>query len=552
MNDLAYTLPDNVQQLNVEGGPNLIHLHQLFPGKGESLDPKRKYYVGNPHDIVIDIPSNRQWYIHAIDVNYKADLKPYNPNTSPESQKSILSGWGVGAINEAYRIYYNRRTTPNTIAICPFLYLNGDDVVGYRLFKGHDTSQTGEVISRHYDQSGKYLGDVIPVEPYYAAMETRSVPRAGNVKEGVIKGTDVVTAVFLNKDGVPQSEAMLITVETNFTPSLNRPLKEVGSVSVVSPLLDPNDETTLVVPLHLPIQDISLKGIVHYTDGTSRPFDFDQTSGAIFGLEGRVLSRPDVVYDLSATYYLKENEFSHKEGIGARRHISFPLQLRTFVSDNANAVKLFVSPEWKGDQKGYQLTYWLLDLERNTPINVTSLVTYHKDYIYEPLRFNNVQRVIASVELEKVHPRYIPYVHTQEFDIVLLGKPVSHRDAFRIQYDEGNGFYGEGVEAMLIMEDQDHYLNISNGLTRWSQFIITHYQRLGPLSDLTAGVYAPDPTHVDVVHNGVKKRLDASNFYETFLFPESLASGNTVELHWLLKKGSSFLNLGVTPMVVKL
>lgn len=550
MNPLAYNLPDNVEMPNPEGGLRNLHLNQLFPGRGKPIDNRKKYYVGKPFDIVHDVANGKQWYIHSIDSEYAPDLRPYNPNNAPDTQKGVLKGFGVGSVNEAYRIFYNRRTVPNTLTICKFCYLEGKEVVGYRLFRGYDTTNNGEVISRHYDQSGKYTGDIIPVETHYQFTEWRSVPKISNVQDTQLKHGDIVTAVFLNKSGTPCSEAMLKVVETNLTPSLNRPVKEIKEVTIQSPMLDPNDDTTLLVPNHMPIQDIILQGVVHYTDGTKKTFDFDQTSGQLHGLEGRVLSRPDLVYDLSATYYLEDSEFSPMAGTGQRRHISFPMQLKTYSPDNNNPVKLYMSPHWKGDMLGWELHYWLLDLERNKPINVTSLVTYHPEYPYNPLMFNNTQKVLASIELEKVHPRYLKYTHPQDFDIQLMGRPDNNRDNWRIQYTLGNGFFGEGVKATHVNENGTSTLNISNGFTRWSQFCIAHYQKVSPVSDINQGIYAPEPSHVEVFHNGVTKILNPANFQEDFVWPTGLSNGDTLELRWLMKKGSDYQYLAMTPMAV--
>lgn len=552
MNELAYTLPSNVLDPDPTRRHMTLLIEEVFPGIGEEQDPDTKYIVAIPNDKVSDIPNAKEYYVHAVDANYKPDLRLWNPNSTPESQSTSLVGFGVGAVNEAYRGYYNTTHVPNTFTIASYVHFKGNTVVGYRLFRGYDTTEeTGEVISKHFDQNGNFMGDLVPVVAHFSEGEWKSVPNTANIQDSELRHEDPVTLVAYNAEGLQCHSALLITHLTNFTPNLNRTYREVSSISITSPYLDPNDSTVLKVPNNTNIWSIPIQGVVHYLDGTSDTFNFDQSEGKLHGLEGKVLSIPDIDYPIAASYYLSDNEIAFQSGNGAKRHVTIPLTLSLYQPDSSNVVKLFVVPEYISDTLGYRLNYWLHDLERNSPINVTSLVRYHDKFDFDPLAYNNRQSLVVSVDLTKVHPRYNDFEHTQDLEVLLVGEPSNNTDSWRLRYTEGAGWYGEDIEASIRTENNVSVFNIANGHTRSGEYLIDFYQRVAPLSDETAGVYAPTPTHVGIRHGSVVKRIPIEDFANDIIWTGVIPDGSTIEVLWLLESGGTYGYLGITPMTVK-
>lgn len=551
MANVIYTLPGNVEAPSIDRGHRTWGIDQVFMGPEMSLDPNKTYVVPNQGDVVRDVENRKEYYVHAIGENYTPDLRPWEPNLSPDTQKNLLIGYGVGAVNEAYRIYYNRRTVPNTLTISQYCYVNGNEVVGYKLFRGYETGDNGEVISRYYDASGDYLGNVIPVEKFYREPEWKLMPGISHVQDNLLSHGDIVTAVFINRNGTECSSAILKVEETNLTPALNQPFREVINVTVKSPHLDKNDSSVLKVPNNTMLTDLMMEGAVHYKDGTTRTFKFDQTHGQVFGLEGRVLTRPDSEYDISVSYYLQDDEFCTEAKDGVRKHYSFPMVVKTFEPDSSNAVKLFVVPKFDKPGVGYKLQYWLYDLERNVPIDVTNKIDYHDLYEFNPLDYGNRQRIQPTLDLSEVHPRYSPFIYTQEIEMHLLGEPNNNNDGWRMRYSLGTGWIGEDLEAFLITDDDKLYLDIGNNYTRWEQFFVDLYRKIGPISDEPNEIYASDPTHVIVERDGVEVRLDRDSFNEPFLWPSTIAANDTVSLRWVNRINSRDYHLGVTPLIVK-
>lgn len=553
------TGPSPDLDINLDRGFEQWHISEIY--KGDSNDPKARY-VPNVNDMVISWEGGNYnpYYVEYVDPQtHIAVLKPAKQAKEPEEvdMENVLVGQGVGAVNEAYRIYLNTKTVPFTLSLSSLLHAYGSGVSHAKVFLGTDVTDNGIVISKNYDASGNYTGDNLGIEKLTSPDGNNKyiwAIRSGFCNMEIDDG-EICTVVIYSESNVKISTAKLLVQNTTLVRDSNTPTREITSVHLKSDSLSVHDKHLLEVPLNLPISSIMAEAVVTYNDGTTKPVQIDGSKCALNGLRGFISSVPGIRYPLTLNYQLSPGESSAIARPGANPHISEPYWIVTKNPDRANAVKLFVQPYWVSDVEGYKLRWYLHDLDRSEPIDVTENVQLHPSTPFNGVTYGKTQHLMYTLELKSVSPEFMDLRIVQDIDILLRGGPNGTDDAFWIRYEEGTGWYGENVAAWSSSVDGRSQLCIDLNMQFEDEWLDTMYRQVCPMPDLDAGLSAPRPTHVRIHCNTGRSNsllVECAKFKEYVNWPVLLRDTDILRFDWLIRTQSNELYLASTPVQIKL
>lgn len=548
----------NVPDIDLDRGFRWWHIDEIY--KGNLQDDPRARYVPNVNDAVIDWSGGTfsPFYVSYVNPDtYISTLKPAEQVKKPDEvdMENVLVGQGVGAVNEAYRCYLNTATVPFTLQVSSLLHLYGSDIAYCKIFRGSDVTENGEVISKNYDQSGHYQGDNIPMELVATVAADGTNKYIYCVKAGYcsieMKDGERLTAVIYSDAGIVCSTAILIVQNTLLVRDSNAPKREITGITLVSDFLSPHDKNVLEIPLNLPVNSIMANARLEYNDGTGKDVLIDGSKCLLSGLNAYISSVPGMSYPVTLSYFLSRNESCSIAAYGESPHIDRPYRIVTKNPDRTNAVKLFGVPQFQNEVLGWKVNYFLQDLERSAPIDVTQHVTYHKSTPFNGVDYGKVQKLQLVIDLKSLGGNFMDFRFVQDFDIMLRGKPDGVNDAFWIQYEEGTGWYGEGTAAWSATVDGRSNLDICQNLHFEDEWVDMMYRKVCPMPDLQAGVVAPRPTHVKLTFGNNSRTIEVAKFKDIISWPVLLRTGDVLRLDWLARTASNELNLATTPLMVK-
>lgn len=550
--EFSLTHPD--LDIDADRGFRTWHEDEIF--KGDPTDRNARF-VPNINDMVISWKGGNftPYYVSFVDANYLSTLVPAKMAKEPDDlgNDNVLIGQGVGAVNEAYRCYINTKTVPFTLTPSGLLHMYGSDVAYCKIFRGTDTTENGDVISKFYDENGTYQGENLPMEKVRDADGKNKYiytirPGHCNVK---LNDGEMLTAVFYSDTGIIHSTAPLLSWDTTLIRDSNAPTKEIIGLRLESDFLSPHDETVLEIPLNLPVSSIMANARIFYNDGTDKPVQIDGSKCILHGLRGYIASVPDISYPLTLTYRLSPGESTSIATPGEVPHIDKPYRIVTKNPDRINAVKLFMVPYFANEVEGYKLKWWLHDLERSEPIDVTQHVVLQEANNFNGVDYGKIQHVMMTLDLKSVGSEFMDFRVVQDMDIMLRGAPDGTADGFWIRYEEGTGWYGEDIGAWATIVDGKSVLDIDQGHQFSDGWLDIMYRRNCPMPDLDSNLVAPRPTHVHLKHGGNKVTVEVEKFKDSVNWPVQLSDTDVLTLEWVQRTSSNELFLASTPLLVK-
>lgn len=207
------------------------------PGKGR--------YVPKVKDLVVkmeDANTFITYEVKAIDaVTLYPNLAVVRPNgmSFDLTGTDILFGTGPGTQSDTYRVYLDTSVIPHVLAVDARLKIGGSMSTFAKIFLGADTSDTGTVISRMYDSSGKFLSNNIPLEMIAVDSHTNYAWKCVTVgyTNLALEDGELVTCVIYNAEGHVVSKRQLLIENTAFIRQANDNMKYVTGISLDSPFI---------------------------------------------------------------------------------------------------------------------------------------------------------------------------------------------------------------------------------------------------------------------------------------------------------------------------
>jgi len=209
------------------------------------------------------------------------------------------------------------------------------------------------------------------------------------------------------------------------TPDLSK--RYIKEITLVSPFINPNRPNRLEYPLNTPLNALNLLCRVEYTDGYAE-VPIDGTKAYMSGMDGFVATIVgQEIPDLTLHYRPSANEYNYTQRATSGPHISRRCYAVVVDKDDSINVKIFLTFEWRGAD-GYRIRYWLYHMTRQRYWDITDKVMPGDGSMsYNPLAFGVLQRLVLTVQLDKVDGLFREYRFVQIVDVVVNQTTISLR-----------------------------------------------------------------------------------------------------------------------------
>lgn len=522
-------------------------IHEVY---GVGNEPTN-VYIPNVGDTVLDIKRGLEFVVIAVSSSGVPTLEPLllNQASGVRTEDTVL-GSGPGLCSEGYRIYVNSKLIPSPFQIDSRVQINGSENAYIKIFRGHDVSNDGEVLSAMVNSAKVITTENVPLEPLTFRNKpnnTYKKPLGGWITGGVTDG-EVVTCVIYTNSGVPSAKFRLIVVDTEFMRDIDESKKHIVDISIISPYISPNDKLLLEIPIGMVAQSISLIGKVTYNDGTFVTYPVDGTKFSIYGLENYVAGRLNDVTPCVLNYRLSDTEFANNVRIVEdRRFTNKTYRIKTVESNNRYNVKLYPMIQWNSQTLSWGIQWWLYSLDRTVPINVTNHVEYGPTtQAFNGKLFGEKQNLKVAINLDKLGPSYVYFRHVEHFGITLqrpvITTPVS--SYYLIEYDS-DSTVGHKTIAQLSGSVGAWNIDLSNGYPNIQTLTQAWYYDSEPLILPYNESVAPRPSHVIVTIGTWTREMPIADLLKPLKnINVGIANGDPVTVEFLKVDRVSRLYLG--------
>ena len=472
------------------------HVSEIYTGpEGDGR------YVPNVDDMVVDWDAG---FFRVITVDLRTGLSRLKewqlPNKSTgDQQEGILFGIDISAIGESYRAYIDNSVTPHTLSLDSRLRCYGTTASHVKVFRGTDISDSGEILSAMYDGNGSFISENIPLESLRVDGEANNAiktPKVGYTLRELPDG-EVVTAVVYDDVGSAISYSRLLVKNSAFIRSTEANQRYVEGVYLESPFLSKTDDRVLELPTNMPVEGVSVTGVVQYSDGSKVRLPANAGQFQLHGLDHFISSTSGQKIPLVLVYWLGENEYGYGSNVGGNgRFVSEIYEGMTMPFESAYSIKLYAYPRWVDNIRGYELDYYIGTLDRSTfkKVNMQTSLTSNSP-AFQPLAFGEEQHLTFAVEMSKVDPTYPAYRHIQTLDIELKRPGSEAGDLWGVGFSHGQApLFGEGLVADMSMVNANNWkLDLANHFTTQEEWLNHLYYATQPLRHVEKEAVAPAP-----------------------------------------------------------
>ncbi len=509
-------------------------------------------YVPKVNDYVTNPVTHEQVQVALID---PTTLIPTFRNITPVpsgafSDNDILLGVGPGTPSDTYRVYIDQSVMPHTLAVDARLFVGGSMVSTCKLFRGSELTGNQEVVSAFYDQSGTLLGQSIPLELVQMDgssenLSIRTVPvchTSFNLPDG-----EIVTAVFYSDTGHVVSKRQLLVENTAFIRTANAATKYVTGIRLESPFLSLSDPKLLQIPMNVPLNGLTLMGVVTYSDGTSLRMPVDGTKFNLFGFESFVATIPGQKFGLVLRYNVSPGEVAYSPGAGGA-FMTETYKATVTAVEGAYSVKVFGYPVWVDSVNGYRMEWFMYNLDRQAVYRVTPWVTFNiGSQIFNPLGYGVQQRLSIVLNLKDVNGTFKDYRHVQTIDIALNGPGTTRTTNWTIAFDPGqNPAFGTNNFAATVFTNQNYStVNVGCGAVTQAEWLERLYYNTKPLVDEAREVLPPMPNFFKLIVGSQELEFPISQWNTTQVLNTVLSNSGTLFIKFIKRTADNDIQLAV-------
>lgn len=538
-------------------------MSQIYMGKeGKNL------VVPNVGDVVDDIAGGIIRFKTVVAVDESTLIPTFETLTLADDNSeddNQFRGVGPGYQSETWRIFYDDKVVPHTLMVDANLHAYGEDATYMKIFKGRDTTSTGRVISQYRTNNTDSFSENVPLVKIGNRFDDSPAikrPMVCHTTERLHVG-DVVTAVTYTASGKAFSENVLIVANATNVRALDEATAYVSGIELISPFISPSDDRLLEFPSNIAREGLFTMGRVNYSDGTSRMLAIDGGRMSIIGLGNYISTLAGETNSFALDYQLADNELAWNAEMGEGRGVTEIYRYRTLEVDGSYSVSLVCVPVWKGETQGWDLQYYLYNLDRDVYLDVTDKVEVGATSdMFNGRSYGRIQHINVALELSKLDLGLNAYRHVQNFEIGLSGSPLLYDSPFIIQYHNNqNPGYGRDVKVKLDI-----------GTPLEAHFKLNEFLQIGTVEDfLERTVYqtkpvfnerieskAPTPTHFTITTpDNVVHEYPLDMWNQEIVVPTSerypFKDGSTVLVSWLRKVSPTVTqHITMTPMVARL
>ena len=508
-------------------------------------------YVPKLNDYVVE-PGTFTWYIvdHVDPVTLIPTLRQLHPADNNSNNISNTLFGGLEDCCETFRLFIDKSVTPSVCCIDIRFGLPGTMASYAKVFLG---PAPGRVISKMYDSSGLFISENIPLQSVMVDNHTNYTYKTVMpfyCTDDLIDG-EYVTVVVYSDVGIAMYKKGLVVLNSAYIRDINMSQKYISHISLESPFLSSVDNHLLEFPLNVPTNAMDLWGIVNYSDGSSLRLPVDSGKFKMLGIDQYLSSIVGQQIDLVLRYELGPNETAYAGGNNSGyMYVTEPYKLITVNPNNSFTVKLFVYPELNTNPlNGYNLKWYLFNLDRNIWYDVTGLVQFSVNTgTYDPTAYGFLQRKQVSINLRSVSASFRAYIHTQIVEIQLMGTPNNAATPWMVSHESvaGRPLYGTGLKATY----SGNTVSISSGITDYNEWYEKVYLNTFPLVNPIGEINPVIPTHFVLRYNGTVTEVSMSNWNNMINIGTPLTLYSSIEILFIKKTTSGDLYLSMASMVV--
>lgn len=462
----------------------------------------------------------------------------------------ILIGNGGHDPLSYYQVYFDDSVNPATLHTDAKVRLWRSDADHVVFYYGEDVDGDAKIISMNYDGAGKFLNHKVALQQ--TADQAVYTPDGTHTTYPLKEG-DVVTAVVKNEQGgeISRNKFTVARRTMHFGGIAND--RYVTQVRLTSPFLT-NNAKVLEVPINLTVPSLTLMGEVVYSNGEVMELPIDGNRFSLYGLGEYVASVPDYNANLILSYKLADNEISTQQSSTSSGQMVAEYKLHTLPARHEYNVKLFVYPRWTGST--WELRYYLASLSRKDIIDVTDHVTFGVGAVssFNPNLYGITQSLTVSLNMADVDPTFVAYRHVQSFVVTLHAPPSnSSSTPWTVKYEVTSDVdYGVGVAVKQRLSAIGEWtLDIRCGDLTVTDWLNRVYRPTLPLYDSAVEERAPDPTHYELLVNGVRERFPVEHYNNDHVFKSSMIQGESLQVLWVRETDNADLYLGISAFTVK-
>lgn len=530
-------------------------------------------YVPNVNDRVYHYELG-EFRVSSVDpTTFVANLSEWNPkHKDPEvtEEDKYLSS-GSGYQSESWRAYLDTRTLPYRLEIDEGFRVYGTQTAFIKIFRGIDTTETGEIISAYYNQNGEYVGDSIPLEVCATVTDSVFSPNATIINTAIrapvvgyttkdLQEGEYCTVVGYTQDGmVKRNSARLIIHKTNVYRRVEDTQKRVTGIQLLSSYLSDTEPNKLYVPLNINIASITMQGKVTYSDGSSRIVDVgDEDSNQkmmIYGLKywsPTIIGTPqklDLVYRLSPS-----EEYSRMMGESENGLVTERYEIVATQVDPSLSLKLFAFPSWQGGQSSYMLNYWLFDLMRDSYYKVPpAAIEYSQtSQVFSGINYSTVQTLSVGVNLAMLDDSWGTHRHVQTLQVALLREGSLRATNWRVKHSSNQAdWYGDNKEALVrVGIGQNRIFDITCGHTAYDEWLDDIMYSQEPLYDPMSEAKTPLPTHFTLMTRTFNYDFPVAMWNAELSINSDLLEGESIHIRFVRKDSNGDLQLAMAAMPI--
>lgn len=484
-------------------------------------------YVARVDDLVYEVSGGSVVIYRVVSVNDE-DLTPVfkevivKVESSTLTEADVLFGLVGNSQADTYRVYVDKSTNPYTMCVDQRLQVNGTMTKYAKIFKGAILTDKGTVVSKVYDNSGNYISENIPLEVVainsHDNYAIKSIPPCKTTHD-LVDG-EIVTVVLYSDNGGVVSKKQLLVENTGFIRDSNANTRYVSHISLETVFLKQGDGHVIQYPVNLPLNNINLMGVVHYSDGSTMRLPIDGRKFKLAGLNEFVSTIVGQKAELVLIYMLGANEVAFGTTTTDEKAITEPYELEVVDQDIDLSVKLYAYPEWLNENDGYRLNFYLYTQDRSLWYKVTDLVQFdNRTDAIDGTAYGYRQQKTVYINMKDVSPTYKSYIHVQNIDLVLLRRPYNREPTWRIKSvaNENYQYFGDGLFAITLGDENGQYIDLSNGIESVEEWLKVIYEANQPMYDSVYEKSYPMPTHFYLTVGTETRKYIVDRDWNTYL-----------------------------------
>lgn len=459
-----------------------------------------------------------------------------------------------GATPDTYRVLIDRSVSPYRLSVDSRLSVHGASNQYCKIFKGIDISSNGTVISAVYGTGGNYVGenlslDVVASDRYANNTAIKCVAQGWTTSD--LSNGELVTAVIYDADGVETSSRQLLVQNSGFIRSTDAAAKAVIGISLETPFLSAANSTIINYPVNVPLTALNLVGVVNYSNGEVSRFAVDGTRFSVAGMDAYAPTIVGQTCPITLKYRLQAGEVAYGAQNALIDHFSENYTLVTNSVQGTYQVQLYGYPVWLDANSGYQLKWFMYDLDRSVKYDVTGLVQIDSNVsVFHPTSYGAKQTLSVYINLKNVNATYRDFTHVQYVDIV-LNNPGTYRPAtsglslWQVTQQAGQvPMFGQGVHARIYQDTPGSFaVDLKGDFTNYTDWLDAYFTRSRPLYNPTTETAAPTPTHFNVVYAGGSVTYSISQWNASLELSWSLTNSDTLFIEFFRRTSTTDLQL---------